>query len=147
MELSNRVEELEDVEDRCDRRVNNMKGLLKNFHEVSKWQDEISQSYETVIRCSKSDMAAYRKKLHYHTRMLWAILAVLTFFSIEFGGAVGTSLVMTCVLLVVPFQESSRQNLPEFAYPTADLRVAKRKKEIEDAHKANDYIHEFLDSQ
>jgi hypothetical protein len=146
-QLSSRVEELEDIEDRADSRASNLKGILKNFHEISKWQQEIGDKRRMVIDCMQQDLNAYTTRLKFHSRMLATLFFLLTMFSFEFCGGSAFALVTTCTLIIVPFQESSRLNLPVFSYSQLERRVHDLENEIVRANEANDYIHEFLDSR
>jgi hypothetical protein len=146
-QLRSRVEELEDAEDRADSRASNLKGILKNFHEISKWQQEIMDKRRTVIACMQQDLDAYANRLRFHSRILATMFLLLTAFAFEFCGGSAFALVATCTLIVVPFQESSRLNLPAFSYYRLERRIHSLEDEITKANQANDYIHEFLDSQ
>ena len=146
-QLRSRLEELEDVEDRADSRASNLKGILKNFHEISKWQQEIGDKRHTVIDSMQQDINAYTTRLKFHSRVLAIMLLLLTMFAFEFYGGSAFALVATCTLIVVPFQESSRLNLPTFSYSQLERQIHGLQAEIVRANQANDYIHEFLDSQ
>ena len=73
-QLRSRLEELEDVEDRADSRASNLKGILKNFHEISKWQQEIGDKRHTVIDSMQQDINAYTTRLKFHSRVLAIML-------------------------------------------------------------------------
>jgi hypothetical protein len=146
-QLTARIEDLEGIEDRADTRASNLKGLLKNFHEVSKWQQETGEKRQLVIDSMRDDLRAYNIRLKFHTRILGTVLFVIAAFSFEFCSTLAFALVATCAFIVVPFQESSRLNLPAFSYDKLGRQIAALQKEIAKADKANDYIHEFLDSQ
>ena len=146
-QLRSRVEELDDVDDRADSRASNLKGILKNFHEISKWQQEIMDKRRTVIACMQQDLDAYTNRLRFHSRILATMFLLLTGFAFEFCDGSAFVLVATCTLIVVPFQESSRLNLPAFSYCLLERRINSLEDEITKANQANDYIHEFLDSR
>ncbi len=146
-QLRSRVEELEDIEDRADTRASNLKGILKNFHEISKWQLEIADKRKTVIYHMQLDMKAYTDRLRFHSRILATMFLLLTLFAFEFCSGTAFALVATCTVIVVPFQESSRLNLPVFSYCRLERRIHNLEDEITKANQANDYIHEFLDSR
>ena len=146
-QLRFRVEELDDVDDRADSRASNLKGILKNFHEISKWQQEIMDKRRTVIACMQQDLDAYTNRLRFHSRILATMFLLLTGFAFEFCDGSAFVLVATCTLIVVPFQESSRLNLPAFSYCLLERRINSLEDEITKANQANDYIHEFLDSR
>lgn len=146
VELTARVEELEDIEDRSDRRSANIQGILKNFHEVSKWQQEAMEHQQIVVRYMKHDVHKYERKLWFHNRLLAGVLIAITMFSYEFLSIACFMQVATCALVIIPFQESSRLNLPKLQYIEIERAVTELKQKISDANKANDYIHEFLDT-
>lgn len=146
-QLRSRVEELDDVDDRADSRASNLKGILKNFHEISKWQQEIMDKRRTVIAYMQQDLDAYTNRLRFHSRILATMFLLLTGFAFEFCDGSAFALVATCTLIVVPFQESSRLNLPAFSYCLLERRINSLEDEITKANQANDYIHEFLDSR
>ena len=146
-ELMTRIEELEGIEDRADIRSLHLKGLLKNFHEVSKWQEQIDKKQRLIILATNADMASFTRGLKSNARVLDVALIVFALSCINLFGILPSSLVVTCVIIVVSFQEYYTMDIPVYSYDGLDLQIKELREQVEKADKANDYIHEYLDSQ
>ena len=146
-ELSCKIEDMESYEDRSDNRTNTMKGLMKNFHEMDKWRQEISDNQENILLNVNKDMKAFTYKARYHLRLLQALLLFSTSMCFEFLETKCFITVFCLSLFVTAFQESTLLNLPRFEYHVERSRIKEINIEVNKAIKANDYIHEFLDQQ
>lgn len=145
--LEDQVEEFEDEQGQTEVRRNNMKGLLKNFHEMNKWHKEVSEKQGNVIQSAHKDVQHFRWRATKHLRILEACLLVFLAVCYENYSFLHFLPVFACLLVVVSFQESTLQNIPPLEYKTQDDRIKVLLKEIQDTMKAQDYIHDFLDQQ
>ena len=143
-ELSSRVEELEGIEDRADARSSNLKGLLKNFHEVSKWQTQIDKKQRSIILSTNEVVNAFTKEIRTLAHILYALLIIFVMLCVKLFNTVPSFFV---AIVVVTFQECYLMNFPVLSYDALDVEIKELRKKVEEADKANDYIHEFLDSQ
>ena len=146
-ELEARVSELEDEVDRADTRRNYVKSLLKNFHEMHKMNEKLAIFEADMKKETQDFIKAYKARASWHIRILHAIFVVVLGLGWEFTD-VGNASVLTCILAtMVAFHHSMMQNLriPLFTGREAEVKeINKEKKKILDAQ---DYIHEFIDSQ
>ena len=156
-ELSSKVEEMEDYEDRADSRTNTMKGLLKNFHEIDKWRQGVSTIQATMLEDVNKDMMTFKQKARCHIRIFQAVLFCLVVVCFKFLGSGGSAwfeiplssflIVFSLSAMIIAFHEFTLADLPCFKYPKPEVEIVKLNREIKKATTANDYIHEFLDQQ
>lgn len=146
-ELEARVSELEDEGDRADTRRNYVKSLLKNFHEMHKMNEKLAIFEASMKKETQDFVKAYKARASWHLRILHAMFVVVLGMGWEFT-EVGNVVVLACILTtMVAFHRSLLQNLrlPLFAEREEKVRtINNEKKKILDAQ---DYIHEFIDSQ
>ena len=144
-ELESSIEELNDEIGTSDVRNSNIKGLLKNFHEMNKWYSDLDMHKSSIISKIQTDINQYKYNAKKHIRMLEAgLLCVLGFVYENYSTYNFVS--MLCLLcVVVSFQESLLLNLqlPECTYEKELMSLLKE--DISKTTKAQDYIHEFID--
>ena len=73
-ELESRVTELEDEAEQFDSRRNYMKGLLKNFHEMHKMNEELVLLQSQMKEGSKTSVKRYKSSLAWHLCALHCML-------------------------------------------------------------------------
>ena len=146
-DLESRISELEDEIDSSDTRRNYIKNLLKNFHEMHKMNEKLTK-LETSMRKETVDyVRAYKERATWHLRILHAIFIVVFGLGWEFTDNWTATLMGITFVTLVAFHHSMIRNLciPSFSeYEEKAKTIKKEKKSILDAQ---DYIHEFLDSQ
>jgi len=136
------TEELENIE----KKRNYIKGLLKNFHEMNKWNEQISVLEQKRFTTSKNFVAIYKSQANFHIRILHCLFLIVTGFLWEYSDNWHTCFVGSFLIIIASFHYSLMQNLrlcinEDVTKTIADLN--KKKKELETAQ---DYIHEFLDN-
>lgn len=145
--LESQVEELENQSDRDDKRRNYIKGLLKNFHELHKWNEELYQLESKMRKGARTTIYLYKGRASWHLRLLLVIFTILVGISYEFHEFWVTVQLGSLLLIVASFQISMLKNLilptfPELEKKVEEIQVLKKKVLV-----AQDYIHEFIDQQ
>ena len=146
-EQTQRVEELEGDEDRAEVRMNNVKGLLKNFNEMHKWDKEVSQKTAAMLSKTRDNVNGFKQKAVRHFYYLQGVLLCFLCLHIEMFSATESLSVGTILAIVVAFQISTLRNLVLPTFPTEEKRIKELLKELKTTLAAQDYIHEFIDQQ
>lgn len=146
-ELESQAEEMEHDNDRSDTRANNMKGLLKNFHEMNNMRSSLHSALAFLFRTSELSLEAFRYKATCHLRVLEAFLVCFLGLFAEYGSIMEFSAVLFCLMIVVAFQESTLRNIPRLTHEATEKRITQLLEDIKEVEKGQDYIHEFLDQQ
>jgi hypothetical protein len=145
--LETRLEELENIEDRADVRNNNLKGLLKNFHEMDKWRKEVEKNLKEIIKNSEMEVEFFRWRATRHLRIFESIVLCFLAICFETLELIPFINILSFAMIVISFQEATLGNIPLLIYEKEENRVKELTNEITKAVKAQDYIHEFLDQQ
>lgn len=146
-DLENKVEELEDETDRVDARRNYLKSLVKNFHEMHKMNEKLSDLQSQMTRITQNSVRVYKSRAAWHTRILHCLLVLVFGLSCEFNDMVSSGLMGTMVIIVIAFHHSLLKNLQLPSLTSREERVSKLSKEKKKINDAQDYIHEFIESQ
>ena len=146
-ELENRVEEMETDLGLAEIRNVNIKGLLKNFHEMNKWRKDLSEQEKEILTKTQSSIQSFKYRATRHLRVLEAILVLFVGMCFQYFPITEFLSVLVMLMIIVFFQESILQNLQLPVFPKEEEKAKKLSKEIQKTIKAQDYIHEFLDSQ
>ena len=146
-ELEDRVEEMDGELGQAETRNSNIKGLLKNFHEMDKWRKEVNEKEAKMLEETQRAIRAFKWKATRHLRVLEAILALFVGMCFEYYPWTQFLPVLGILMIVVSLQESTLQNLVLASFPEEEKRVKELREDITKTVKAQDYIHEFLDSQ
>ena len=72
-ELEIKVEEMEEDVDRSDSRRSYLKGLLKNFHEMHKWNEEIAALHTTINKKTAVYLYTYKRKSRFYTCVYFTV--------------------------------------------------------------------------
>lgn len=145
--LENSALEHEEEQSRAESRANNLKGLLKNFHEMEKMRKEISKYQRLVIHECRTDVGMFKKHATRHLRYLEVCSILFTTFCYEYYEFIYFLPIFCLVLVMVAFQESTLANLPSLHYEKFDSKRKELEIKVEEIVKAQDYIYEFLDQQ
>lgn len=146
-ELEAKVSELEDEGDRADTRRNYVKSLLKNFHEMHKMNEKLAIFEADMKKETQDFVKAYKARASWHLRILHAIFVVVLGLGWEFT-EVGNVAVLACIFAtMVAFHHSMMQNLRLPLFTEREEKVKELNEEKKKILDAQDYIHEFIDSQ
>lgn len=144
-ELENQVEELEGDIERMDKGKACLKGMLNNFNEIDKLSKQIVK-IEKEMRCDTVDHINKNKKTFYEllriTEIVFvAILLVSYYFNINTSYFI-TPLAILCFLNI----ETNISSIEPPRFPDKEARLKELAKEIIEANKGQDYIHELIES-
>jgi len=144
-ELENQVEELEGDIERMDKGKACLKGMLNNFNEIDKLSKQIVK-IEKEMRCDTVDHINKNKKSFYEilriTEVVFvAILLVSYYFNINTSYFI-TPLAILCFLNI----ETNISSIQPPRFPDKEARLKELAKEIIEANKGQDYIHELIES-
>jgi hypothetical protein len=144
-ELENQVEELEGDIERMDKGKACLKGMLNNFNEIDKLSKQIVK-IEKEMRCDTVDHINKNKKSFYEllriTEIVFvAILLVSYYFNINTSYFI-TPLAILCFLNI----EANISSIQPPRFPDKETRLKELAKEIIEANKGQDYIHELIES-
>ena len=146
-ELESRVTELEDEAEQFDSRRNYMKGLLKNFHEMHKMNDELVLLQSQMKEGSKASVKRYKSRLAWHLCALHCMLVLVLGLSYEVSIPCDTAFLWLVVLIVISFNYSMLKNLKVSVFTDVEDKVTRLTTEKNKVHDAQDYIYEFIESQ
>jgi hypothetical protein len=146
-ELEAQVAALEEETDSYDSRRNYIKGLLKNFHEMHKWNEEIATLEQKMKKDVQTYVKFYKSRAAWHSRVLHAMFIVIMGLAWEFTDVWDVTMLGSILAVVVAFQYSMLQNLILPTFPVQQGKVKKLTTEKNKVSKAQDYIHEFIESQ
>ena len=143
--LENQVEELEGDIERMDKGKACLKGMLNNFNEIDKLSKQIVK-IEKEMRCDTVDHINKNKKTFYEllriTEVIFvAILLVSYYFNINTSYFI-TPLAILCFLNI----ETNISSIEPPRFPDKEARLKELAKEIIEANKGQDYIHELIES-
>ena len=122
-----------------------LKGMLNNFNEIDKLSKQIVK-IEKEMRCDTVDHINKNKKSFYEllriTEIVFvAILLVSYYFNINTSYFI-TPLAILCFLNI----ETNISSIQPPRFPDKEARLKELAKEIIEANKGQDYIHELIES-
>uniref|UniRef100_A0A6C0LVP2 Uncharacterized protein n=1 Tax=viral metagenome TaxID=1070528 RepID=A0A6C0LVP2_9ZZZZ len=146
-ELELRIEELENEGDRSDTNRNYIKGLLKNFHEMHKWNENIINTETEILEDTRLFINVYKNRANWHLRILHACFIVLIGLVWEYYSSFEFTATMSVFMVIASFQTSMLRNLNIPDFLEKEKKIKKLTDEKKKVTKAQDYIYEFIDSQ
>lgn len=147
IDLESQIEELESDNDRMEKSKTYMKGLLKNFIEMTKWYVEIGTNYEIILSGITKEINSLKYKATRHLRILQSIMIFFLGVWYEYHEITIFLPIMFVVVMLLSFQESTLWNLKISTYKSNKSKIRELSKEISDAEAAQDYIHVLIDQQ
>lgn len=146
-DLETRVSELEEETDRVDSRRNYLKSLVKNFHEMHKMNEKLTHLQTQMKKETQDSVRAFKVRAAWHMRMLHCILVVVLGLNFEFNDITSSAVLGLVVINIIAFNYSLLANLELPPFSTREEQVIKINKEKKTINDAQDYIHEFIESQ
>ena len=145
-ELKTTIESLEDETDFNTKRSSNLKGMIKNFHEIDKYRQDHLKLSDKIISNQHKFLSNFRNEFEKQQIIYAIVLIILTSLSLFFSVI---SSINICIF--------GTTNLYLFRLKLKDVTISKFDSEniqknkldikINEIMKAQDYIHEFIDSQ
>jgi hypothetical protein len=146
-DLESQIEELETDNSRMENSKTYMKGLLKNFIEITNWYKESGTIYNTTVLKMVSDFKGLKYKAVRHLRILQTIMIIFMALWFEYQPIIISLPVIGVIICNLAFQESTLYNLNICPYKTDINKISDLAKEIKNAEAAQDYIHVLIDQQ
>ena len=146
-DLESQITDLESDSDRMEKSKTYMKGLLKNFVEITRWYIDIGIQQETIISGIISDITTFKYKATRHLRILQSMMIIFMAIWYEYHTLSVFLPIMWVVTIMLAFQESTLWNLNIGTYKPNRDKIRELTKEINDAEAAQDYIHVLIDQQ
>lgn len=146
-ELEDKIEEMESELGSSEIRNNNIKGLLKNFHEIDKWRREKSDIETEILVKTLISIQKFKKSSEHNFQLLQFFLVTLFTISFYFFSIFQLLDILVISAIIIAFINNSIKNLKLPHFPNKQKRVDEINEEITKTLKAQDYIHEFLDNQ
>ena len=143
----NRIQEFEQDLERTECRLNYTKDLLKNFHEMHKWNEEIARYKSTMEKTTRSSIINYKSRAAWHLRTLHCIFVISLGVSWELVDTWIFSSLASLLCIIVAFQWSMWQNIRLPLCQDLARKVQEVKDKKEKVLEAQDYIHGFIESQ
>ena len=146
-QLEYKVENLEGEQDSWDSKRSYLKGLLKNFHEVSKWDKTIVTVQNNMLNVWKKKIYDYKYRAWFHLKLFYSFLALTLALVWEFRPTHSFLDMLSLVIIVVSFQYSMFLNLELPNFKEENKKINKLQKDKLEVATAQDYIHEFIEAQ
>lgn len=146
-EATNRIEELEEEQDFIEKRTNNMKALCKNLHEVDKLRSDYITTSNMIISKQSKSIKQFWNQLRVFKMIYfgcWLFLCLLSIFYLEWG-YIMIMLPTICINLYVVEFITKDYNI--YSHQVDNQKLKMIEQQIKEINKANDYVHEFIDSQ
>jgi hypothetical protein len=132
---------------RSEARATNLKGLLKNFHEMDSQLREVAESQAKVTETIRSGVLQFKKKALRHIRVLQTIMIAFVAFSYEFMCFYNFLPILFMMIVIAAFQESNMSALQIADCKEHEQKIKELNEKIKITVKSQDYIYEFLDDQ
>ena len=146
-ELEEQVSVFENDIGRSEVRASNLKGLLKNFHEMDSQLREVAENQVKVVENTRSGIVQFKKKALNHLRVLQTIMIAFVAFSYEFMCFYDFLPILLIMILIAAFQESNLSALQIADCKEHEQKINELNEIIKKTVQSQDYIYEFLDVQ
>jgi hypothetical protein len=146
-ELEEQVAVFENDIGRSEARATNLKGLLKNFHEMDSQLREVAENQAKVAETIRSGILQFKKKSLRHLRALQTIMIAFVAFSYEFMCFYDFLPILFIMIVIAAFQESNLSALQIADCQEHEQKIKELNEKIKITVKSQDYIYEFLDDQ
>ena len=147
IELKNSLELSEEQDDFNTKRSSNLKGMIKNFHEIDKYRLDYVDISEKIIKEQNKINKQYLKLLKEYAIVFSSVVITLSVFSLIFFSLL-TSLyfiLFGCGAFFMIY--ICMKHYPTYNFHNEYILRSNLYKKIDEIMKAQDYIHEFIDSQ
>jgi hypothetical protein len=146
-DLEEQVAVFENDIGRSEARATNLKGLLKNFHEMDSQLREVAENQAKVAETIRSGIFQFKKKSLRHLRALQTIMIAFVAFSYEFMCFYDFLPILFIMIVIAAFQESNLSALQIADCEEHEQKIKELNEKIKITVKSQDYIYEFLDDQ
>lgn len=148
-ELENQIEELESDNGKLERCSTYIKGMLKNFVEADKLYKKLIKVQTAHTSGIKNNLKDYKKRLFidFTKISLFSTLFSIFFFAVQLKVAIPTFLFyMVDKLVVYGFVVYYMYRVISTGIDADIVEINELKKRIKEINKAQDYIHDLIDT-
>lgn len=148
-DLEARIAELEDESDSFDSRRNYLKSLVKNFHEMHKINEKITELQTNMKIDTQKAIQAYKLQMAWYLGISYSILVIVVGMTLQVFNPSNSSLMVMGILITTSVSLSGFvvYNIEVPSFKSREEQVTKLSKEKKKINEAQDYIHEFIDAQ
>jgi hypothetical protein len=139
-------EELEDEGDKHDASKRYIKGLLKNLIIVDEMREKICDLENKTTDEISDTIDTFKVRAYKHLRFFEMLMALLAAIAWEYADYSGVMVLYPLLLTFVAFQESTLANLIIVENRERRKRIKAIAKEIKEISRAQEFIHEHIDS-
>lgn len=146
--LENDYEQLEEEQDNLDRKLTYTKNLVKNFHEMHKWKEEIAKHYKTMFLDVKKDINVFQVKYwKYSTRYILPYFTFQIFMWYFLWRNIIQTITLLCSLIscsLLVHEHFNTLKVKDFNFYVN--RIKEIEAEMKKTEASQDYIHEYIDN-
>lgn len=145
-ELESQVEDLEGDIERMEKGKACLKGMLNNFNEMNKMKTNVAKIETEIRQDTTNHISLFKHKATKQLRMLEAFMVCVLGICYEWN--FGNCYILAGVMMIfIADAESTIANLTIPTFSDKENKLNELQSEIKEADKAQDYIHELIESQ
>jgi len=145
-ELESQVEDLEGDIERMEKGKACLKGMLNNFNEMNKMKTNVAKIETEIRQETTNHIRLFKHKANKQLRMLEAFMVCVLGICYEWN--FGNCYILAGVMMIfIADAESTIANLTIPTFSDKENKLNELQSEIKEADKAQDYIHELIESQ
>ena len=145
-ELQNENTTLQEDVDKYDTSTRYIKGLLKNLSELEKLTSTISSERDVISNKKftfyKNFKIKAQKHIYYLEAIMFVIMAIL--YEFKFLSQLQSIIVIFIILFNIAFTQNMLNNL--ILDNTENQVIVNTKKKIDDIHKGQDFLYDYIDT-
>ena len=145
-ELQNENTTLQEDVDKYDTSTRYIKGLLKNLSELEKLTSTISSERDVISNKNftfyKNFKIKAQKHIYYLEAIMFVIMAIL--YEFKFLSQLQSIIVIFIILFNIAFTQNMLNNL--ILDNTENQVIVNTKKKIDDIHKGQDFLYDYIDT-
>ena len=145
-ELESQVEDLEGDIERMEKGKACLKGMLNNFNEMNKMKTSVAKIEAEIRQETTNHIRLFKHKATKQLRMLEAFMVCVLGICYEWN--FGNCYILAGVMMIfIADSESTLANLTIPTFTDKESKLKELQSEIKEADKAQDYIHELIETQ
>jgi len=145
-ELESQVEELEGDIERMEKGKACLKGMLNNFNEMNKMKTKVVKFETEIHQETTNHIKLFKHKATKQLRMLEAFMVCVLGICYEWQFS-NCYILVGVMMIFIADSESTLDNLIIPTFTEKENKLKELYSEIKEADKAQDYIHELIESQ
>ena len=145
-ELESQVEDLEGDIERMEKGKACLKGMLNNFNEMNKMKTNVAKIETEIRQETTNHIRLFKHKANKQLRMLEAFMVCVLGICYEWQFS-NCYILAGVMMIFIADAESTIANLTIPTFSDKENKLNELHSEIKEADKAQDYIHELIESQ